>query len=227
MLVVVPVHAQSLAGPYPVPGSGGGISPNYAGAVTFTNPANVFGGAFTGDGSGLTNLPASGGGVTNGSIIGASSYLPPFKIISPVIASNVLYVSTSGNDTTAQRGNPLLPYATVTNAVASASNNDVVYVYAGTYLVKSTVLPYGVSIIGDTNGVVSLVFNQPGLAAVAGLVLTNGGNTLANFTLSVTNTPTGYDTYPLYSGNAGLSGTVTSTATNIYLYNLKVNGYSD
>lgn len=46
-----------------------------------------------------------------------------------------IYVATNGVDGTAVRGNPAKPYATVNSAFAAAQNNDVIYLYPGTYVV--------------------------------------------------------------------------------------------
>ena len=160
---------------------------------------------------------------------------PAFAIYNPLTSSNVVYVSaTTGNDATAVRGNAALPFASFTNAVTVAQTNDCIYLYAGTYYLKTnntgTVLPAGVSVIGDTNGVVTLVLPQSGNVFCAGLVLTNN-LTLANFTISCTGTPSGYDTYPLYSGQVpvvtGAPSVPTVNVTNVFIYNVQVVGYSD
>jgi hypothetical protein len=59
------LSAAQLSGPLPA-----GALAGYAGVVTFTNPANRFVGAFTGDGGGLTNL--TGGGIQPGTISNAT-----------------------------------------------------------------------------------------------------------------------------------------------------------
>ncbi len=50
---------------------------------------------------------------------------------------NVLWVSTAGDDSTARRGNPLLPYKTLGIAMSNALSGDAVFVLPGTYPVAT------------------------------------------------------------------------------------------
>jgi len=179
------------------------------------------------------NLPAS---AINGAVSNAYKLVAPnYSIFNNYSGGNFLLVKTNGNDTTGARGNSSLPCATLTNAISKAYSNDVIYVYPGTYYLTNNsgvVLTNGLSIIGSDKNLVNIVFPTPPTYACVGMILTNGNITLANFTLSCSNTPAGYDTYPLYIGNTigqyGAPGTfTTANATNILLYNLNINAYSD
>jgi len=180
----------------------------------------LLGGVITGNGAGLTNLTIP-------------TVYNPYKIINPVVSANFLIVSPAGNDSTAARNNATLPFASLTNAIVAAQANDIIYMYAGNYYIPytGTILPAGLSIVGDTNGIVNIIIPAPGTGASAGFVLTNN-ITLANITIGMSNAASGYDTYPLYSGTfplpfAGPSASITATITNIYLYNITIHGYSD
>ncbi|MEK7780610.1 MAG: hypothetical protein AAB370_03820, partial [Verrucomicrobiota bacterium] len=88
------LSTASLSGTIP----SGNLSGAYAGALTMTNPANVFGGSFTGNGADMTNVNAAtlgglsssnfwklggnaGANPTNGNFIGTTDNLPlEFKV---------------------------------------------------------------------------------------------------------------------------------------------------
>jgi len=66
----------------------------------------------------------------------------------PFASSNVLFVNpTIGNDTTAARGTAK-PYATLTAALAAASDGDFIYMAPGTYI-ENPVINKGVTILGS------------------------------------------------------------------------------
>jgi len=197
----------------------------------------------------LTNVtvntygPISAGVVQNANgaaIYITNSYVPPvilvkYGVFNTLANSNILLITTNGNDATAIRGNTNFPFLTITNAIAKCSNNDVIYIMAGNYSMPNNtngvIIPSGVSILGDTNGVVNIAMPIPSAHFAAGFVLTNSGITLANFNLYCTNTISGYDTYPIYSGTLpivnGAMAFNNINVTNIFFYNINVSGYSD
>jgi hypothetical protein len=54
-------------------------------------------------------------------------------------SQDIAFVSNDGNDTTAERGNPLKPFATIQTAINAVSNNGIVKVLGGTYSYSSSV----------------------------------------------------------------------------------------
>ena len=213
-------------------GLSGSASLTTSGALTlavtnqFTNTVSI-----SGDGAWSNSTNASG------VISWVHSQIPtvtPYAVFNPTISSNILYVATNGNDSTAVRGNINQKFSTFTNAVTHASVGDVIYIYSGSYWLNSsgTLVPAGVQIVGDTNGSTPiLALWQAGNNFVAGIVLTNN-LVIANININCSNTPSGYDTYPLYLEEVPVitsqTPTVpTVTCTNVFLYNVTVNGYSD
>jgi hypothetical protein len=78
---------------------------------------------------------------------GGSSSGPPSPPVSPANPpETVTYVAPNGSDITGERGNPLLPFATVQAALNASLDNDVVLLAPGTY--APVTIPPTLSVIG-------------------------------------------------------------------------------
>jgi len=137
-----------------------------------------------------------------------------------LVSPHSLYVSMSGSS----NGQPYrqnLPYRQVTNALAAATAGDTVVVGSGVWTILDTVIPDGVSVIGQGRGSttfflpISLTTNAAYTGSGSGFLVGNN-QTLSHFSIIVTNDIGGAATnanlylFPIYSG---------STVVTNFLYN--------
>ena len=89
--------------------------------IQFTNEfSGSFSGSFEGDGFGLTDVP--------------------------VTVTNTLWVSTTGNNSTAQKGNVQRPWLSISASTAAASSGDSVIVEPGTYIESPFTISDGITL---------------------------------------------------------------------------------
>ena len=101
------------------------VSSSYADTASFAQSGNgifsgSFSGSFEGDGFGLTDVP--------------------------VTVTNTLWVSTTGNNSTAQKGNVQRPWLSISASTAAASSGDSVIVEPGTYIESPFTISDGITL---------------------------------------------------------------------------------
>lgn len=139
---------------------------------------------------------------------------------------HVLYVATNGNDTTATKGNSGLPWATLTNAVDSATDGDIIYVLPGDhYVIDSAVnLPDNVSIVAMP-GTVRIISNSDYVTTDEGVTLSPGDNSYV-YGLDIRNT-----NGPSISDHGGAFGYSqnfnTKASTNVTVRDCRFEGNTD
>lgn len=111
------------------------------------------------------------------------------SIISEVNTQNTLWLSLSGNDSTASRGKMNRPFSTPAGAFAAATAGDTVIVFPGTYTVTSTLLKNGLS-----------WFLYPGVVFTHS-ISTSGRAMFDDLGTSATATIAGYGTFSSTSSN--------------------------
>ncbi len=90
--------------------------------IKITSASGSFSGSFQGDGSGLTGIDV------------------------PVTTTNVLWVSTTGDNSTAEKSNVQKPWLSVSASAAAASSGDSIIVEPGTYIEDPFTVPSGVTL---------------------------------------------------------------------------------
>lgn len=148
---IPPATSTTIGGVIVQPNSG--LTVDTAGHVAVTPATNTILGA--------VSIPLNSGLLIDSS--GAVT-IDPSIVHGDVTWSNVRLVSTTGNDTTAT-GSFAKPYATITQAVASAASNEWVYVLPGTYHEVLSLGTKNIKILGLTS-----IINLPSIQ-VDGIVL--------------------------------------------------------
>jgi hypothetical protein len=139
--------------------------------------------------------------------------------LSSITTSNILYVAKSGNDATALRGRLDKQFLTITNALAQAVSNDVVYVGVGFFDIGTNTLtvPSGVHLKGSGwNTVISCSYADEQTA-----LLKPTTNTIIS-DLHFIASATGVFQYAV--GKGALDSPMGGTN---YLINLRIDGDSD
>ena len=144
----------------------------------------------------------------------------------------VSYVDPNGNDSIARRGVRDYPYLTLTNAVAGASNNDTIVLMPGSYVSSSAKISKPLTITGSgvLNTVVTFSTNNS-VGSIAGFIINSANISLKNMTIKMQPQASGYVDAAIYLGtdSSGVPafGFNSVVATNLWLENLDLNGYSD
>jgi hypothetical protein len=93
-----------------------------------------------------------------GSFVGNGTFLTDV----PTWTNGVLYVSVSGSDATAQRGNITRPWASISQSLQFAQPQDTVVVLPGTYTENPFIIPPNVTVAGE--GGIKAVYIKPNSA---------------------------------------------------------------
>jgi len=118
------------------------------------NGALITGSFFKGDGSALTNVPATlpSGVVSSSAQVNSGSFSGSFNgngsnlTDVPVNITNTLWVSTSGDNATAEVGNINKPWASVSASLTAISNGDLVLLEPGVFIEPPFTVPTGVTV---------------------------------------------------------------------------------
>ena len=174
--------------------SSGSLTGNYASPVTIINPANVFGGSFMGDGSGLTNLTGSLGAAVNftGSLSGDVTGTQGATVVSSVGgqsaanvasgagAANAATSANAGNTIVSRDGSGSFSAGTVTAASFAGDGANLTGLNANN-LTSGTVplaqLPAAVALLDGTN-------SFTGTNNYAGVVIATNANNILNGTIT-------------------------------------------
>lgn len=124
---------------------------------------------------------------------------------------DICYVSTTGNDGTAVRGNPLLPSLTITNAAALSQAGDTIQIGAGTFSIGTNTVALDQRNITGAGKAATFIEGTGGT-----LLSVQGDAALEGFTITST-ILTGAFSFPVGSSITNhASAAVTMTNVNVY-----------